>query len=247
MTDLVGYRSSSAYGTDLRARLCPTLTRTGEQLQPAKLEERADTQEEYERTIVGWASVTGAPYEMHDFFGEYSETIAPGAFKRSLLNSPEVAHRIEHQGLGVASTRSGTLTLLEDDIGLRFRSIVDTRESDASDLVRKLERGVASHTSFAFRIVEYLWNEDFDDLTITDIELDRGDVASCCYGANPAGSHAVIDMTAAAENSAREDWASAVAEDMSAAIDADHRDFWKSQWLGRVTQVAYDLTNEGAS
>ena len=236
MTDLVEYRSSATYGADLRARLCSQVTSAGKPVAPVQLDHRAETQEDYERTIVGHASVTGAPYEMHDMFGAYSEQIAAGAFKRTLAESPAVSHRIEHQGLGVSSTGSGTLTLVEDEIGLRFISEVDTRESDARDLVLKLERGVASQTSFAFRVVEYSWNEDFDDLVITDVDIDRGDVASCCYGANPHGGHVV--MTSADQA----DWANEVAADMSAVIDADQREAWRATWLGHVTQNAYDLT-----
>lgn len=143
------------------------------------------------RVVSGYASVTDHAYPIQDSFGQYNETIAPGAFAETLREHPAVVHRVQHLGLGLSSTESGTLDLREDEVGLHFRSLVDVAETDAADLVNKLERKVVTQTSFAFRIRAHEWNEAHDALTIRSVDLDGGDVASVAYGANPAGAHGV--------------------------------------------------------
>ena len=231
---IIEYRSSDTYGRQFRSRLCPTAEAVRVPLLSPSLDLRAETAEDFERVITGHASVSASPYLMRDYFGEYEETISPGAFAVSLSRSPEVVHRIQHEGLGVASTRSGTLSLQEDKVGLLFRSVVDIRETDASDLVRKLERGIVSHTSFAFRMVDYEWDSGYETLTIREVDLDGGDVASVAYGANPAGSHQVLPPEVAGLT---EEAAEPPTE--SEPSPAETRATWEAEMLGNVALITY--------
>ena len=247
ISDRVAYRSAEDYGQRMLARQAslvsvfdlPIVLRTAE-----NIEQDGHLLEPYERIITGYASVTGKPYKMVDAFGEYSETIARGAFIKSLRTSPNVAHRIEHQGLGLSSTSSGTLDLVEDETGLKFISRVDTRETDAADLVNKLERGVASQTSFAFRLEAYEWDESFENLTISEVNLDRGDVASCCYGANPNGTHTVALPATSETQGLSETFISGAPSD--AEKELDERQKWATKMLAQVDINNYDLIKLGA-
>src|ERR1017187_5814624 len=65
--------------------------------------------------LSGWASVTGRAYDM----GMFQETIRSGAFTKTLSEKPDVQLLLNHEGLPLARTLSGTLSLAEDDQGLK--------------------------------------------------------------------------------------------------------------------------------
>ena len=140
----------------------------------------------HERIVTGYASVTEEPYEMADMFGPYSEIVDADAFARTLGQDPDVVLTINHSGLGLARTKAGTLSLTADDTGLKFTAAVDVRESDAADLVTKIERGSVSDASFMFRVQRQRWSPDYTELRILEVDLHRGDVSVVMWGANPA-------------------------------------------------------------
>lgn len=137
-------------------------------------------------TLTGYASVTGVPYDV----GFYEETIAPGAFKRT-LNQPQgvdVQLLVNHTGLPLARTTSGTLRLAEDSRGLSVEADLDPSDPDVQSLLPKIRRGDASEMSFAFRATEQDWSEDYTQRTILAAEIHRGDVSVVSYGASPSTS-----------------------------------------------------------
>ena len=135
--------------------------------------------------LEGYASMTEKPYEMYDMFGEYSETISRGAFKKTLAERADVAFLLNHEGLTMARTTNGTLELKEDETGLHVTATLDNQRSDVRDLELAIKRGDVDQMSFAFRVMDQEWNEDFDERTITEVSLNRGDVSAVNYGANP--------------------------------------------------------------
>lgn len=135
--------------------------------------------------VEGYASMVDKPYVMYDMFGEYSETIARGAFTKTLAERADVAFLANHEGLTMARTTNGTLELSEDVLGLRQSATLDSRRSDVNDLVLAIQRGDIDQMSFAFRVLDQDWNDDFDERTIREVSLDRGDVSAVNYGANP--------------------------------------------------------------
>lgn len=139
-------------------------------------------------TLDGHASVTGHPYEVRDAFGTFTETIQPGAFRRTLGENPDVVLLTNHGGVPMASTRNGTLQLSEDDIGLHVQATLDMTRNDSGDIAKAVRRGDLSEMSFAFRIYEggQSWNDDYSVRDITQLNLHRGDVSVVTYGANPA-------------------------------------------------------------
>lgn len=135
--------------------------------------------------VEGYASMTERDYEMWDMFGEYTERIRRGAFSKTLSERADVAFLANHEGLTMARTTNATLELAEDEKGLRQTAKLDKRRSDVRDLVLAIERGDIDQMSFAFRVLDQEWNDDFDERTITEISLHRGDVSAVNYGANP--------------------------------------------------------------
>jgi HK97 family phage prohead protease len=135
----------------------------------------------------GIPSVVETWYDMWDFWGPYEEKIAAGAFDATLATDPDVAFLLNHRGMTMARTKkSRTLELsLTEDGSLASRAFLNPERQDVQDLVRAVEDGDVDQMSFAFRIKAGNWNPDFTTYTITEVDLDRGDVSAVNYGANP--------------------------------------------------------------
>jgi len=117
----------------------------------------------------------------------FIETIAPGAFRKTLSETPDVRLLINHEGLPLARTKNGTLTLTEDDRGLYMdATIADT--SEGRDLYKLVERGDVDQMSFAFRVIRQKYNDDRSQRTLTEVSLADGDVSVVTYPAYPTTS-----------------------------------------------------------
>jgi len=117
----------------------------------------------------------------------FIEKIAPGAFRKTLSETPDVRLLINHEGLPLARTKNGTLRLEEDMIGLRFDAeLPDTQE--ARDLWTLVERGDVDQMSFAFRVIRQKWSQDRQERTLTEVSLADGDVSVVTYPAYAATS-----------------------------------------------------------
>lgn len=141
--------------------------------------------------VVGYASVTESPYDMYDFYGPYTEVVSRGAFEKTLSASPLVEFTVNHGaggGLPMAHTRNSTLTLSEDETGLRYEATVDPTRSDVADMLKALERGDLAEASFKFRIDSGQWSPDYSEFRINAVDLANGDVSAVNFGANPAAS-----------------------------------------------------------
>jgi uncharacterized protein len=114
----------------------------------------------------------------------FKETIAPGAFRKTLSETPDVRLLINHEGLPLARTKNGTLTLTEDDRGL-FMDAVIADTSEGRDLYKLVERGDVDQMSFAFRVIRQKWSEDRSTRTLTEVSLADGDVSVVTYPAYP--------------------------------------------------------------
>ena len=87
-------------------------------------------------TFVGYAAVFNSPSEPLPFI----ERIAPGAFAKSLRNRKrDIRLYVNHDSnMVLASRNSGTLRLMEDEIGLRVEADLPdtTSRRDLSELMR---------------------------------------------------------------------------------------------------------------
>lgn len=155
---------------------------------PAPAEMRSDTVTQNGEEKVhfnGIASVTDTPYRMYDWLGEYDEVITRSAFEQALATQPDVAYLINHAGISMARTTSGSLILGMTPTGLGMDAYCNPKRSDVHDLHLAVTDKDITEMSFAFMLDEAEWSEDFDTFTISRLSLDRGDVSAVTYGANP--------------------------------------------------------------
>lgn len=117
----------------------------------------------------------------------FKESIAPGAFRKTLSETPDVRLLINHEGLPLARTKNGTLKLVEDERGLRFDAdLADTQEG--RDIYELVKRGDVDQMSFAFRVIRQKWNDDRSRRVLTEVSLADGDVSVVTYPAYPTTS-----------------------------------------------------------
>jgi HK97 family phage prohead protease len=136
-------------------------------------------------TLTGYASTTEQPYKMYDMFGEYSEVVRAGAFSKTLAEGADVSFLANHGGMTMARTKTGSLKLSEDSTGLLSVAELNTERQDARDLLAAIEDGEIDEMSFAFRVMQQKWSPDYDERSMLELNLDRGDVSAVNYGANP--------------------------------------------------------------
>ncbi len=118
-------------------------------------------------TLVGYAAVFDSPSEPMPFV----EYVRKGAFAKTLNDGADVRLLIDHEGVPLARTKSGTLMLEEDDRGLRVEASLDSMNPDAQRVISAMKRGDLSQMSFAFRTVKDSFNADRTVRELKEVQL----------------------------------------------------------------------------
>ena len=119
-------------------------------------------------TFVGYAAKFNSPSED---LGGFVETIEPGAFRRSLRSRNDVKLLVNHDtGRVLASSRSGTMKLYEDEVGLRVEASLPNT-SDGRDMAELLKRGDLNKMSFGFAVQKDAWNNEMTERTLKSVRL----------------------------------------------------------------------------
>lgn len=113
----------------------------------------------------------------------FRERIIPGAFKNSLKN--DVRALVSHDSSRILGrTKSGTLTLREDEHGL-YTEITPPNTTLGHDTVESIKRGDLDQMSFGFNVVNARWAvEDGKDIREL-LEVDLFDVSVVAFPAYP--------------------------------------------------------------
>lgn len=133
-------------------------------------------------TFDGVASLIDTPYSVRDAFGEFSETIARGAFNRTLKQKADVRLLINHDGTPLARTKSKTLSLSADP-HLRAVADLDPLNPKVQEIRSAMSRGDMDQMSIGFRVKDQEWSPDYTERVIREVEL--FDVSIVTYPASP--------------------------------------------------------------
>lgn len=140
---------------------------------PTKFETREDGENP---TIEGYFAVFNSNYEIAPGM---SESIAPGAFSRTLAN--DVRALINHDTtLVLGRTKANTLELREDSHGLWGKISINPNDRDAMNLYERVKRGDVDQCSFGFDLKEQdteIRDDGAVHWTIRDLDLFE---VSCC-------------------------------------------------------------------
>jgi HK97 family phage prohead protease len=117
--------------------------------------------------LVGYAAVFDSPSEPMPF----TEYVKRGAFQKTIKDGADVRLLIDHEGVPLARTKSGTLMLEEDERGLKVTADLDPANPDAARVISAMRRGDMSQMSFAFRTIQDSWSSDRSVRELREVQL----------------------------------------------------------------------------
>lgn len=138
-------------------------------------------------------------------YGLFRESIAPGAFKKSIESGRRIVSLFNHNpDVVLGSTSSGTMKLREDSKGL-WIEVEAPNTQTGRDVVESIRRGDVEGQSFMFQIRKQEWtfatdSSEMDVRRITEIEL---------YEAGPVLFPAYEDTSVAVRSTAEEQYRAA--------------------------------------
>ena len=164
--------------------------------------------------ITGYFSVFDSNYEIAPGL---SESIAPGAFSRTLGN--DIRALINHDTtLVLGRNKAGTLQLREDAHGLWGDIEINPKDQDAVNLYERVKRGDVDQCSFGFEIVsEETENRADGSIHFRITEVNLHEVSVCTFPA--------YEATNVQAREAQRD-----------AILAQRLDAWKTEMTRRVSE-----------
>jgi HK97 family phage prohead protease len=138
-------------------------------------------------TFEGYAAVFNSPSQPLPFI----ETIKPGAFKRSLQGRHRMMLLWNHNASEpLASTRNGSLKLVEDARGLKVTAQLANTQTgrDVAELIRS---GVIDAMSFGFQVKKDSWSADGNNRTLEEVAIHEVSLTSFPAYEGTAGTTSV--------------------------------------------------------
>jgi len=97
--------------------------------------------------------------------------ISKQLISKTINDGADVRLLIDHEGVPLARSKSGTLVLEEDDRGLRVEAELDPNNPDAARIMSAMKRGDLNQMSFAFRTIKDNWNSDRSVRELREVQL----------------------------------------------------------------------------
>lgn len=149
--------------------------------------------------FTGYASITGTPFTINDWMGEYTETMEVGCFGKTLgapnvtnergawSTRPDVIFAFNHNwdDVPLARTKGGTNRLAADDTGLLNEADLDPGRDDVNRIRSAMDAGDLDAMSLAFWATRQLWDDDLEQRQILEVDMDGGDTSIVTWPANP--------------------------------------------------------------
>ena len=140
--------------------------------------------------FVGYSTSYEKPYPVWGGpdAGGWFETMAAGSWAKTINERDDIRLLVNHEGVPLARTKSGTLLLESDDLGVLNATPEGRGLDPASPLVATvvsaMRRGDLDQMSCAFQVVEQQWSPDWTERRIVQV---RGfDSSIVTYPANEA-------------------------------------------------------------
>lgn len=139
-------------------------------------------------SLVGYAAVFNSSSVEMGFFDTFTESIVPGAFSRTLRENQDVRALLDHQtGMIVARTKNGTLSLEEDEVGLKVR-MTPVPTEDGKKAVEWVRSGLVDAMSFGFEVVNDKWGVRSGKQHRELLDVNLFEVSLVAFPAYPATS-----------------------------------------------------------
>ncbi len=139
-----------------------------------------------ELTIEGAPIVYGKPYVVRDHLGEFEERMHPGCATQLLKRGVDCRLLLNHEGMPMARTTSGTLDLWDTPSEMRMKAKLDARQQLATDFAIAIERRDISQMSVGMVVGNDKWGQSGGTETRDVYALkDLLDVSGVTYPCSP--------------------------------------------------------------
>ncbi len=133
------------------------------------------------RHITGYAAVFNA---LSEDLGRFREKIDPGAFSKTINADDIRALKNHNSDYPLGRNKSGTLTLSEDQRGLKI-DIAPPDTQWARDYMVSIDRGDVDQMSFGFETKAQRWEGEYPEEIRTLMEVKLYDVSPVTFAAYP--------------------------------------------------------------
>lgn len=151
------------------------------------VELRDGTDDDGRPTLRGMVIKYGVPYTVRDSYGEFSETIERGAAATVISANPDVRFLFNHDGMPLARTTNGSLTLRDLPDGVEVEARLDPDMPSAQDVIGAVRNGLLTQMSVGMVVGSDTWNDQMDRRTISRLSA-MPDVSAVTYPASDTTS-----------------------------------------------------------
>ncbi len=182
----------------------------------SKIENRSVNEETNTMTIDGYALVWDVEYPIMGGpeRGGFLESVKRGAAKKTLQEKDDIRLLINHDGVPIARSKSGTLSLEEDEIGLRATADLDLSNPKVQELRSAMDRGDIDNMSFAFNTTRDEWTDGYTKRSLRELKI--SDVSIVTYPA----SEATLVGTRTAFDKAKESRSTPVLDELRTLVES---------------------------
>lgn len=117
--------------------------------------------------FMGYAAMWDSPSEPLP----WTEFVRQGAFAKTINDGADVRLLVNHEGVPLARTKSGTMRLVEDERGLWVEADLDPANPLAAGVISAMRRGDLSQMSFAFETIKDSWSDDRRTRELREVRL----------------------------------------------------------------------------
>lgn len=117
--------------------------------------------------FMGYAAMWDSPSEPLP----WTEFVKRGAFSKTINDGADVRLLVNHEGVPLARTKSGTMTLKEDERGLWVDAELDPSNPLAATVISAMKRGDMTQMSFAFETIKDAWSDDRRTRELREVRL----------------------------------------------------------------------------
>lgn len=168
-------------------------------------EVQLETREDGTSSLVGYAAVFNSDSVEMGWMEKWTESIVPGAFSRSLRENSDVRALLDHDtGQIIARAKNGTLTLSEDDIGLKVK-IDPVPTDDGKKAIEWVRSGLVDAMSFGFETVHEKWSIKGGKQHRELLDVNLYEVSLVAFPAYPATSIGVRSALSTWEHHEKEE------------------------------------------
>lgn len=121
--------------------------------------------------LVGYSTTFGEPYEVFGGpdAGGWFETMSAGSWDKTISERTDIRLLENHEGAPLARTKSGTLRLSTDAVGVLNEADLDGGSPRIQSILSAVRRGDMDQMSCAFMVTRQDWSPDYMERRVLEV------------------------------------------------------------------------------